>query len=109
MSDRTPISGRGGRKTPRLPCRAENDNKPAPESAIEPTVLPANDNEAVTAIQTVITHDYVVTAPTSANDNDILVTDDLPRPLPVLPREAAIVRKLLGDRFRQILLEEEKG
>jgi hypothetical protein len=44
----------------------------------------------------------------AANDNDeYVVTDDLPRPVPVVPGEADLVRKLLGERFRQILLQGE--
>jgi hypothetical protein len=37
---------------------------------------------------------------------NIRVTDDLPRPLPVLREEGEIVRKLLGSRFREILSDE---
>src|SRR5215203_3978045 len=41
----------------------------------------------------------------AANDNDdINVTDDLARPLPVMRGEGELVRKLLGERFRQILV-----
>jgi hypothetical protein len=44
----------------------------------------------------------------AANDNDaIKVTDDLVRPLPVMRGEGELVRKLLGERFRQILLVGE--
>jgi hypothetical protein len=43
----------------------------------------------------------------AANDNEILVTDDLPRPLPVMQSEGDLIRTLLGERFRQILLQGE--
>ncbi|MGH9644861.1 MAG: hypothetical protein ACRD3Q_20855 [Terriglobales bacterium] len=65
------------------PPRAANDNLPIPHAA--------NDNEPL---------------PQAANDNvrhGIVVIDDLPRPLPALQGEGELVRKLLGDRFREIL------
>lgn len=45
----------------------------------------------------------------AANDNDILVSDDLPRPLPIAVGEANVVRKLLGERFRQLLMRGEEA
>ena len=53
-------------------------------------------------------NDNPVTIPVAANDNDISVVDDLPRPLAVLPEEADLIRKLLGERFRQILFGEDQ-
>ena len=38
-----------------------------------------------------------------AKPPDYRVTDDLPRPLPIVPGEGQIVRMLLGDGFREIL------
>jgi hypothetical protein len=44
----------------------------------------------------------------AANDNEaILVVDDLSRPLPIMRGEGDLIRTLLGERFRQILLEGE--
>lgn len=65
------------------PPLAANDN--------ERSARAANDNEPL---------------PQAANDNvrhGIVVIDDLPRPLPALQGEGELVRKLLGDRFREIL------
>jgi hypothetical protein len=44
----------------------------------------------------------------SDNGTGIRVTDDLPRPLPVLRGEAEIMRMLLGEQLRTILFGEEK-
>ncbi len=47
-----------------------------------------------------------IPARTPIDGAGIRVTDDLPRPLPVLLEEGDIVRKLLGERFREILLDD---
>jgi hypothetical protein len=44
----------------------------------------------------------------SDNGTGIRVTDDLPRPLPVLRGEAEIMRMLLGEQLRTILFGEKK-
>jgi hypothetical protein len=90
---------------------AANDNKTAA------TPQPANDNDATAPLQAAA-NDNEATAPalravaavhpTPNDSTDIRVIDDLPRPLPVLPGEAAIVRRLLGARLRQILSGKEK-
>jgi hypothetical protein len=84
---------------------AANDNQ-APVAAREA----ANDNQAVVAVHRA-PNDNQATAATHVAIDDgigIRVTDDLPRPLPVLPGEGEIVRKLLGTRFRQILFGDNQ-
>jgi hypothetical protein len=62
-----------------------------------PAQTAANDNEATAAAHG-----------TPDNGTGIRVTDDLPRPLPVIRGEGEIVWRLLGERFLQILLGKEK-
>jgi hypothetical protein len=88
----------------RRPTVAAHDNAPANDRALAemseravstdlspPGPRPANDNLLV---------------PSAANDNDPLVIDDLPQPLPVMEGEGELFRQLFGDRFRQLLTEE---
>jgi hypothetical protein len=83
-----------------------NDNIPTRLHAqIEaPTAPTANDSEADIRTRAVANDDAPVTTPVAANDNGILLTDDFPLPLPLMPGESEMVRKLLGGRFRKILL-----
>jgi len=82
---------------------AANDNgpvqrQPRRRSAFKATRavhVRANDNSIALAEQV------------AANDNEILVVDDLQRPLPVIGGEGDLIRHLLGERFRQILLQGE--
>lgn len=69
----------------------------------------ANDGGLTTAPSRAANDNAIAAAapPVPANDNDIRVTDDFPRPLPVMPGEADLVRTLLGKRFRQILQGEK--
>ena len=60
----------------------------------------ANDNASVT-----IRSPVRMRVP--ANDNAIVVTDDLPRPLPAGRGQVELVRQMLGERFRSILLGKE--
>lgn len=78
---------------------AANDNEAAASAQAA-----ANDNYAATAAQAAANEDDPAT-PThlACGDNGIRVSDDLPRRLPVMPGEGEIVRRLLGERFRQIL------
>jgi hypothetical protein len=76
--------------------------------------LVANDNGTRTRIPSTapMLRGVKVTAPTAEhltahNDNEIAVSDDLQRPLPIMRGEGNLVRTLLGDRFRQILCEGE--
>jgi len=70
----------------------------------------ADENEVVAPAQAAHknTHPVLPAASDAEPAAGIRVIDDLPRPVPVLQREGEIVRKLLGARFRQIMLEEEK-
>jgi hypothetical protein len=101
--------------SPRPSLAAENESHPF-------GVPPANDNEALVAVQRASKDNQAVPAVhAAANDNrtaathaaaddraDIRVIDDLPRPLPVLPGEGEIVRKLIGTRFRQLLFGDKQ-
>ncbi|HEV2172584.1 MAG TPA: hypothetical protein VGR71_03405 [Nitrospira sp.] len=84
---------------------AANDNGPAKASAHVsvsvrrvPSHSAVNDNESANVRRQPLV---------AANDNDIVVTDDLPRPLPIVQGEGEVVRAVLGERFRQILMSED--
>jgi hypothetical protein len=89
----------------RRPAVAANDNVPANGHALAETSGLAVSGPA-DSVPVAANDNHVSIVRSAANDNDILVSDDLPRPLPIAVGEAELVRKLLGERFRQIL---EKG
>jgi hypothetical protein len=122
-------SGRAGTRIDAA-VRESGAVKAARRRVDAPTTAAANDNEAAAAArQAANDNEAVATPQAAANDNEatapalravadehptpndstvIHVMGDLPRPLPVLPGEAEIVRRLLGARLRQILSGEEK-
>jgi hypothetical protein len=78
--------------------QAANDN----EATATPQAA-ANDNEATAPALCAVATEH----PTPNDSTAIHVIDDLPRPLPVLPGEGEIVRRLVRARLRQIFGKEK--